>query len=210
MTEKVRRNPHSVILLDELEKAHPDIFNIFLQIFDDGVLTDGQGTKVDFSNTIIIMTSNLGNKELTNNEFGFGNDFDKYNYDKIKTKIMKSVHKIISPELLNRIDETIIFRSLKQDSILKIINLQLGDLYNNLSRMGIKITISISAKRLLAEKGYHPDYGVRSLRREIQNSIENKISEELLKRNTSQIASIKITAKNKVFIFSYFENKIIS
>ena len=120
LTEKVRRNPYSVILLDELEKAHPDIFNIFLQIFDDGVLTDGLGTRVDFSNTIIIMTSNLGNKESANNEFGFGDAFSNNNYDKIKSKIMKSVHQTISPELINRIDETIVFRSLQQDSILKI------------------------------------------------------------------------------------------
>ena len=210
LTEKVRRNPYSVILLDELEKAHPDIFNIFLQIFDDGVLTDGLGTKVDFSNTIIIMTSNLGNKELANNEFGFGDADSNNNYDKIKSKIMKSVHQTISPELINRIDETIVFRSLQQDSILKIINLQLKDLYNNLSRIGIKVIISISAKRLLAKKGYHPNYGVRSLRREIQKSIEDKISEELLKRNTSKISSIKVVAKNKAFIFSYYENKIIS
>ncbi len=141
LTEKIRRNPYSVVLLDEIEKAHPDLYSIMLQIFDDGVLTDGVGRKIDFSNTIIIMTSNLGTKDLNSNDLGFVEHSGSDNYKNVKSKIMKSVDNTFSPELINRIDDTIVFHSLSEQDVFKIIDLQLNDLSDNLSKMGLKIKL---------------------------------------------------------------------
>ena len=205
LTEKIRRNPYSVVLFDEVEKAHPDLFNIMLQIFDDGVLTDGFGRKIDFSNTVIIMTSNLGTKELSASNLGFGEVLDSENQKTIETKIMKSVDNTFSPELINRIDETIVFHTLSENDIFKIIDLQLKDLKENLEKIGLKIRVSISAKRLLAERGYKPKYGTRPMRREIQVSIEDYLSEALLKENFRIGTLIKVDASKNQFKFSFIE-----
>ncbi|MBT5734391.1 ATP-dependent Clp protease ATP-binding subunit [bacterium] len=207
LTEKIRRNPYSVVLFDEVEKAHPDLFNIMLQIFDDGVLTDGFGRKVDFSNTIIIMTSNLGSKELSVNNLGFGNKLTSHNQKSIESKIMKSVDNTFSPELINRIDERIVFHSLSEKDIFEIIDLQLASLHDNLSKIGLKIRVSVAAKRLLGKRGYKPKYGARPLKREIQVSIEDHLSEVLLKRNFQIGTLIKIDATRGQFKFSYIEKK---
>ena len=205
LTEKIRRNPYSVVLLDEIEKAHPDLYNILLQIFDDGVLTDGVGRKIDFSNTIIIMTSNLGTKDLNNNDLGFGENSGLDNYKNVRSKIMKSVEKTFSPELINRIDDTIVFHSLSEEDVFQIIDLQLNDLSENLSKMGLKIKLSISAKRLLAKRGYDPQYGARPLRREIQISLEDYLSEVFLKRTLPEGTIIKVDANKSNFRFSFIE-----
>jgi ATP-dependent Clp protease ATP-binding subunit ClpC len=207
LTEKIRRNPYSVVLFDEVEKAHPDLFNIMLQIFDDGVLTDGLGRKVDFSNTIIIMTSNLGSRELAVNNLGFRDNLTFDNQKSIESKIMKSVDNTFSPELINRIDEKIVFHSLGENDIFKIIDLQLDNLSENLSKIGLKIRVSVAAKRLLAERGYQPKYGARPLKREIQISLEDHLSEVLLKRNFQIGTLIKIDAIKGQFKFSYIEKK---
>ena len=207
LTEKIRRNPYSVVLFDEVEKAHPDLFNIMLQIFDDGVLTDGLGRKVDFSNTIIIMTSNLGSRELAVNNLGFRDNLTFDNQKSIESKIMKSVDNTFSPELINRIDEKIVFHSLGENDIFKIIDLQLDNLSENLSKIGLKIKVSVAAKRLLAERGYQPKYGARPLKREIQISLEDHLSEVLLKRNFQIGTLIKIDAIKGEFKFSYIEKK---
>ena len=205
LTEKIRRNPYSVVLFDEVEKAHPDLFNIMLQIFDDGVLTDGFGRKIDFSNTVIIMTSNLGTKELSASNLGFGEVLDSENQKTIEAKIMKSVDNTFSPELINRIDETIVFHTLSENDIFKIIDLQLKDLKENLEKIGLKIRVSISAKRLLAKRGYKPKYGARPMRREIQVSIEDYLSEALLKQNFGIGTLIKVDASKNQFKFSFIE-----
>ncbi len=205
LTEKIRRNPYSVVLLDEIEKAHPDLYNILLQIFDDGVLTDGVGRKIDFSNTIIIMTSNLGTKDLNNNDLGFGENSGLDNYKNVRSKIMKSVEKTFSPELINRIDDRIVFHSLSEEDVFQIIDLQLNDLSENLSKMGLKIKLSISAKRLLAKRGYDPQYGARPLRREIQISLEDYLSEVFLKRTLPEGTIIKVDANKSNFRFSFIE-----
>ena len=199
LTEKVRRNPYSVILLDEIEKGHSDIFNVLLQVFDEGILTDGLGRKVDFKNSIIIMTSNIGTKNSQNIGYGFGSVDKKKNHAKMETEIMDSVKRIFSPELINRIDESIIFKSLNEVDVYKIIDLQILDLIENLRNLGLKIKINISAKKFLAIKGYDARYGVRALRRKIQKYLEDPISEILLKKTLDKGTIISVKAlKEKI------------
>ena len=205
LTEKIRRNPYSVVLLDEIEKAHPDLYNIMLQVFDDGVLTDGLGRKIDFSNTIIIMTSNLGTKNIQGTDLGFGDISNSDNFKNLKNKIIKSVNDTFSPELINRIDDTVVFHSLTEKDVFKIIDLQLKDLSENLFKMGFKIKLSISAKRLLAKRGYDPKFGARPLRREIQVSIEDYLSEVFLRRKFSEGTTIKVGTNKSEFQFSFIE-----
>tara|TARA_B110000967_G_scaffold206680_1_gene253981 strand:+ start:934 stop:3402 length:2469 start_codon:yes stop_codon:yes gene_type:complete len=199
LTEKVRRNPYSVILLDEIEKGHSDIFNVLLQVFDEGILTDGLGRKVDFKNSIIIMTSNIGTKNSQNIGYGFGSVDKNKNHAKMETEIMDSVKRIFSPELINRIDESIIFKSLNEVDVYKIIDLQILDLIENLRNLGLKIKINISAKKFLAIKGYDAKYGVRALRRKIQKYLEDPISEILLKKTLDKGTIISVKAlKEKI------------
>ena len=205
LTEKIRRYPYSVVLLDEIEKAHPDLYNIMLQVFDDGVLTDGLGRKIDFSNTIIIMTSNLGTKDIQGTDLGFGDNTKSDNYDNLSSKIIKSVNETFSPELLNRIDETIVFHSLSEKDVFEIIDLQLKDLSDNLTKMGFKIKLSISAKRLIAKRGYDPKFGARPLRREIQVSLEDYLSEVFLQRKFPEGTIIKVDTNKSDFQFSFLE-----
>ncbi len=210
LTEKIRRNPYSVVLLDEIEKAHPDLYNIMLQVFDDGVLTDGLGRKIDFSNTIIIMTSNLGTKSIQDNGLGFGDNNSVDNYNIVSNKIIKSVNDTFSPELINRIDDTIVFHSLREKDIFQIIDLQLKDLSDNLSKMGLKIKLSISAKRLLARRGYDPKFGARPLRREIQVSLEDYLSEVFLQKKFPEGTLIKVNTNKSEFQFSFVEKNTSS
>ena len=201
LTERVRRNPYSVILFDEIEKGHTDLYNILLQVFDEGVLTDGLGRKIDFKNTILIMTSNIGTKNLDKDEFGFYKDNKKKDYKKMEKNILKFVQSIFSPELLNRIDETIVFNSLTESHIYNIIDLQLSDLINNLSELGVKLRLHKSAKNLILKTGNNIDYGVRFLRRTIQSLIENPISEILLKNKVLKGDTIIVKClKNKIVI----------
>ncbi|HIA80341.1 MAG TPA: ATP-dependent Clp protease ATP-binding subunit [Candidatus Marinimicrobia bacterium] len=202
LTEKVRRNPYSVVLLDEIEKAHHDLYNILLQVFDEGLLTDGLGRKVDFCNTIIIMTSNLGTKELKSSGLGFGGETSEENFQKMKSRILDKVQHNFLPELLNRIDEIIVFHSLTKDHVYKIIDLQLNDLVENLAKMGLGLKITVSAKQLLAKNGYDPKFGVRPLRREIQRSLEDPISEMLLKHTYREGTVIKVESSRSVFKFT--------
>ena len=203
LTEKVRRNPYSVVLLDEIEKGHPDIFNVLLQVFDEGILTDGLGRKIDFRNSILIMTSNIGTRELKNNGFGFGREKDEEEYQKMKQKIMDNVEKLFSPELVNRIDESIVFHQLNEGNVYEIIDLQISDLVNNLSKIGLKIKLNKSAKKYLAKQGYDSRYGVRMLRREIQSSLEDPISELLLKKVFPKGTIITVKSVKNKLIFDY-------
>ncbi len=204
LTEKVRRNPYSVILFDEIEKAHPDIFNILLQLFDEGVLTDSFSRKVDFKNTIIIMTSNIGTKDLIKGGaiLGFVDQKTSDTYEKMRNQLLETVKETLSPEFINRIDETVVFQSLNEDNVLNIIDLQLEDIYVNLERKNIKLTLMKTAKRLLLKKGFNPQYGARHLRREIQKNLEDPISELLLEEKFQNGDTIKVSAKKDEFIFS--------
>ena len=201
MTEKVRRNPYSVILFDEIEKAHPSIFNIFLQIFDEGILTDSLGRKINFRNSIIIMTSNMGTKNITNKGYGFGGNKDSKSFFEMKKQILIEVEKTFSPELINRIDESVIFNSLTKSNVYKIIDLQMVNIFKILKKKGIKIKIDRSAKNYLANEGYNFKYGVRHLRRKIQTLIENPISDVLLRDKVSSNSQIIFSYKDKKFSY---------
>ena len=201
LTERVKRNPYSVVLFDEIEKGHADLYNVLLQVFDEGVLTDGMGRKIDFKNTILIMTSNIGSKNLDKDEFGFFKEDKKKNQKEMEKNILKFVQSMFSPELLNRIDETIVFNSLTKNHIYNIIDLQLDDLIKNLIELGIKIIVYKSAKNFILKTGYNVNYGVRFLRRTIQTSIENPISEILLSGKVSKGQTIVVKSlANKIVI----------
>lgn len=184
LTEKIRRKPYSVVLLDEIEKAHPDVFNILLQVLDDGILTDGLGRRVDFRNTIIIMTSNIGIRELK--DFGTGIGFStKAKVDNVDTEmkntIQNALRKAFSPEFLNRLDDVIIFNSLQREHIHQIIDISLSKLFGRITSMGYNIELTEKAKDFIAEKGYDQQFGARPLNRAIQKYLEDPIAEEILK-----------------------------
>lgn len=194
LTEKVKRKPYSIILLDEIEKAHPDVFNILLQVLDDGKLTDSQGNTVSFANTIIIMTSNAGSN-LNNNSIGFG----KQTVD--KSKIEDSLKETFRPEFLNRIDEIIVFNSLNKDELLKIVDLMLADTVKALKHKDISFEISSEAKQFILEKGTNIKFGARPLRRAIQRYIEDEISEMILRSEIVDGQTIKVDLKDDVLSF---------
>ena len=194
LTEKVKRKPYSIILLDEIEKAHPDVFNILLQVLDDGKLTDSQGNTVSFANTIIIMTSNAGSN-LNNNSIGFG----KQTVD--KSKIEDSLKETFRPEFLNRVDEIIVFNSLNKDELLKIVDLMLADTVKALKHKDISFEISSEAKQFILEKGTNIKFGARPLRRAIQRYIEDEISEMILRSEIVDGQTIKVDLKDDVLSF---------
>lgn len=188
LTERVRRKPYSIVLLDEIEKAHPDVFNLLLQVMDEGRLTDSQGRTVDFRNTVIIMTSNVGTRQLK--EFGRGVGFSamsgKDDKEVSRSVIQKALNKQFSPEFLNRIDEIITFDQLELDAILKIINVELQGLYKRVEALGMKLVISEEAQKFIAEKGYDKQFGARPLRRAIQQYLEDRISEMIVEEEVSE------------------------
>jgi ATP-dependent Clp protease ATP-binding subunit ClpC len=184
LTEKIRRKPYSVILLDEIEKAHPDVFNLLLQVLDDGILTDGLGRRVDFRNTIIIMTSNIGARDLK--DFGSGIGFStKSRVDNMdeaaRATIQNALKKAFAPEFINRLDDIIIFNSLERTDLHQIIDLLLVKLFTRLTNLGFSITLTDAAKDFIADKGYDPQYGARPLNRAIQKYLEDPLAEEILK-----------------------------
>jgi len=182
LTEKVRRKPYSVVLLDEIEKAHPEVFNILLQLLDDGQLTDSFGRKVDFRNTVIIMTSNMGTRQATVGKgIGFQKDDSKTNYEKMKGRILEEMKKTFNPELVNRIDETVIFHSLEKKHILQIIDIQIKDLIKRMSDMNITLNIDSDGIGYLVEKGWDPNFGARPLKRALQKYLEDPMAEEILR-----------------------------
>ncbi|MCL2727323.1 MAG: ATP-dependent Clp protease ATP-binding subunit [Bacteroidales bacterium] len=187
LTEKVRHKPYCVVLLDEIEKAHPDIFNLLLQVFDEGRLTDSNGRQVDFRNTVLIMTSNIGSREIK--EFGQGVGFSnatKRNVEENSRNIIqKTLKKTFSPEFLNRVDEQILFRPLNKEDIFQIIDIELNDLYKRLERAGYRLEIDPDAKHFVAEQGYDPQYGARPLKRAIQRHLEDPLSEAIIQMEVS-------------------------
>jgi ATP-dependent Clp protease ATP-binding subunit ClpB len=201
LTEIIRRKPYSVVLFDEIEKAHPDIFNILLQVLDDGQITDAKGRKVNFKNTVIIMTSNIGSQNILhsnkNGGFGFGEDRRdrKKIEEKIEREIMEALRESFKPEFLNRLDDTIIFHSLNENDIQKIVDLQINQVIERLSAKKIKITVDAAAKKLLAKQGYNPDYGARPLKRLIQTELLDRLSALIIEGNISDGSSVKISVE---------------
>lgn len=193
LTEKVRRKPYSIVLLDEIEKAHPDVFNLLLQVMDEGRLTDSQGRTVDFRNTVIIMTSNVGTRQLK--DFGRGVGFSamtgKDDKEVSRSVIQKALNKQFSPEFLNRIDEIITFDQLELDAIMQIISVELQGLYKRIEALGIKLDISDEAQKFIAEKGYDKQFGARPLRRAIQQHLEDRISEMIVEEEVTEGDTIK-------------------
>jgi ATP-dependent Clp protease ATP-binding subunit ClpC len=193
LTEKVRRKPYSVVLLDEIEKAHPDVFNILLQVLDDGTLTDSLGRKVDFKNTIIIMTSNVGTRDIKKQpRIGFGESASGDEHDKMKGQIDESMKRLFNPEFLNRVDETIVFRSLTKEDIVQIIQISLKKLLSRVEAMGVKVELSQKALEFVADKGFDKQYGARPLRRAMQKYIEDPIAEEILKGSVKEGSLVKV------------------
>ena len=196
LTEKVRRHPYSVVLLDEIEKAHPDVFNMLLQVLDEGNLTDGLGRKVDFKNTIIIMTSNIGTRELKDFGAGVGFNTGELTKERSDSVIRKALNRQFSPEFLNRVDDIVTFGSLNHDCILKIVDIELASFYKRVEENGLKLDITPDAKNLVADRGFDIQYGARPLKRAIQSEIEDPLSEMLLREEAKPGDTIVIDAKD--------------
>jgi ATP-dependent Clp protease ATP-binding subunit ClpC len=180
LTEAVRRKPFSVVLFDEIEKAHPDVFNTLLQILEDGRLTDSQGRSVDFKNTVLIMTSNLGTQDLRKASVGFARADSDVSYERMKEKVNDALKVHFRPEFLNRIDEVIVFHELSKDEVTQIVDLMIKRVRDQLQAQGYGLELTQEAKFHLADKGYDPEYGARPLRRAIQRLIEDPLSERIL------------------------------
>jgi len=198
LTEKVRRKPYSVILFDEIEKAHPDVFNVLLQVMEDGILTDGHGRKVDFKNTVIVMTSNVGAKSITDDKkplgFNVGASDGSKSYEEIKKNVMKELKNMFKPEFLNRVDDTIVFGQLTKENIREIAANMLREIGTRIEPLGLTLTFEDDAVDLIAAAGFDPVYGARPLRRAIQSAVEDGISEKMLDGQFKEGDTIKLTA----------------
>lgn len=205
LSEKIRRNPFSVILFDEIEKAHPDVFNILLQVLDDGHITDSQGRKVDFKNAIIIMTSNAGAQSIIEpKKLGFGaKEDEKQDHERMKASVMEEVKRIFKPEFLNRIDETIVFRALNKDDMKKIIGIMVRDLQKRCKeQLQIDLVVREAAKEFIVEKAYDRKYGARPLRRKLQDEVEDRLADALIRGEIHAKDRVIVTTKNKEIIVS--------
>ncbi|UCD19290.1 MAG: ATP-dependent Clp protease ATP-binding subunit [candidate division WOR-3 bacterium] len=203
LTEKVRRKPYSVVLFDEIEKAHPDVFNILLQILEDGQLTDSYGRRVDFKNTVIIMTSNIGTSEIKRSDgMGFTKLDDAVSYEKMKNRLMEEVKKLFSPEFLNRIDEIIVFKKLNRNDMKQIIDILISEVEERLHEKNMKLELDETSKELLVETGFDAEFGARPLKRTIRKLIEDPLSEEILKGNIKEGKRIKLVRSGEKIEFT--------
>jgi ATP-dependent Clp protease ATP-binding subunit ClpC len=202
LTERIRRRPYAVILMDEIEKAHGDVQNMLLQIMEEGQLTDSFGRKVDFRNTILILTSNIGANIIKNQAgMGFRQRGEQADYEKMKETLMKEVERHFRPEFLNRLDDTIMFRSLNRDDMNEIVDLELGKIRRRLKDKDLTLVVSDEAKQFLIEKGFNPDFGARPLRRTVENKVEDYLSEELLRGSYTGMNTITVTVKDDHLFF---------
>ena len=210
LTEKVRRHPYSVVLFDEIEKAHPDVFNILLQILDDGSLTDGLGRRVDFKNTILIMTSNAGAREIKKaGGFGFSTQEAEIDYSKMQTKIMDEVKRLFNPEFLNRVDELVVFHNLEKEHMGQIIDIVVKEMLGKVSDRQIEIELTQDAKDFIIEKGFDPVYGARPLKRVIQKFIEDPVAEDMLKGKFNDGSQIKVLYEGNALTFIETSRKAV-
>jgi ATP-dependent Clp protease ATP-binding subunit ClpC len=205
LTEAVRRKPFSVVLFDEIEKAHPDVFNTLLQILEDGRLTDAQGRTVDFKNTVIIMTSNLGTADLRKAAIGFGRADSAVTYEKMQERVMEELKRNFRPEFLNRIDEVIVFNELTKEEVTEIVDLLMKRVIDQLDGQGLGLELTHEAKLLLAERGYDPSLGARPLRRAIQRLVEDPLSEKILWKEFHAGETVVIDADAGEIVFRAIE-----
>jgi len=208
LTEKIRRKPYTVLLFDEIEKAHPDVFNMLLQILEDGILTDAQGRRVDFKNTVIIMTSNIGARRITERKaLGFGIDTEKglSDQERIREDVMDELKKAFRPEFLNRVDDVIVFRQLGEADIAEIARRMLTSLDKRLKDMEIRLTVTDAAVEKIAKAGFDPVYGARPLRRAIQSKLEDPLAEKLLEGQFHAGDTVRIDVEEDVFTFTKAE-----
>src|SRR5438105_7697878 len=205
LTEAVRRKPFSVVLFDEIEKAHPDVFNALLQILEDRRLTDAQGRAVDLKNTVLIMTSNLGTADLRKASIGFTKAGDDVTYEKMKERVNEALKQNFRPEFLNRIDETIVFHELSREEVTEIVDLMIRRVRNQLESQGLGLELTDGAKVLLADKGYDPTLGARPLRRAIQRMVEDPLSERILFKEFRAGVTIIVDAENDEIVFRSIE-----
>ncbi len=201
LTEQVRRRPYSVVLFDEVEKAHPDVMNMLLQILEEGKLTDNMGRVVDFRNTIILLTSNVGAESVTKQSLGFGNNSDQVPYDKMKEGIMDAAKKVFRPEFLNRLDDILVFRSLEKTNLIKILDLEIEKVCERLKHRNINLVLDTKAKDLLVTKGHDPAYGARPMRRAVERYLEDPLAEEILKGNIHGSSPVDVSAKDDKLVF---------
>jgi ATP-dependent Clp protease ATP-binding subunit ClpC len=200
LTETVRHRPYSVVLFDEIEKAHPEVFNVLLQVLDNGRLTDSKGRSVNFKNTIIVMTSNIGSEYINKMaSIGFSNNGEKQEYENTKEKIRERLKESFRPEFLNRLDEVIIFDSLSLDAIKNIVNIQIKLVKDRLTQKGVNLVLTNNALELLAKQGYSPEFGARPLKRLIQNKILNPVAEMLISKKIAGGGVVKVDAEGTDF-----------
>jgi ATP-dependent Clp protease ATP-binding subunit ClpC len=198
-----------VVLLDEIEKAHPDVFNILLQVLDDGILTDGLGRRVDFRNTIVIMTSNIGARDIKNlgKGIGFAVSEGTFDYAKMKSTVEDALKRVFNPEFLNRVDDVIVFHPLEKSHVFEIIEIMQRDLFKRVEDLGIEVELSTAAKEFLVEKGYDPAYGARPLRRAIQKYVEDPMAEAILTADLSAGAKMTVDHKKGEELLSFKTRK---
>jgi ATP-dependent Clp protease ATP-binding subunit ClpC len=197
LTEKVRRRPYSVVLFDEIEKAHPEIFNMLLQVLDDGALTDSLGRKVDFKNAVIIMTSNIGARMIDKGtSLGFHQSGESGEVSRMKDEVMGELKRTFNPEFLNRIDEIVVFHPLDKSNLIKIVDILIEEVNTRLAERGIRIELADDVKKWLTDEGYQPQYGARPMRRCVQRNIEDPLSEELLRGRFKENKRLKVVLKD--------------
>jgi ATP-dependent Clp protease ATP-binding subunit ClpC len=208
LTEKIRRRPYAVILLDEVEKAHPEVFNVLLQVLDSGHLTDAKGRKVNFKNTVIIMTSNIGSEHINKmSNFGFSIDHgESAQYTQAKDKVLESLKNFFRPEFLNRLDETIVFDLLTPEVIADIVEIQMAEVIKRLAKKEIKLSVSEDVMKYLAKEGYDPKFGARPLRRVIQNKILTPVANMMVGEGMMQGGVVKVSMKKDVLDFDIKKN----
>jgi len=209
LTEAVRRRPYQVILFDEIEKAHPDVWNALLQILEDGRLTDGQGTVVDFRNTVIIMTSNLGTQYMAKGGggLGFRTPGEPVESEKIRGEVDEALKKTFRPEFLNRIDEVIVFERLSKDDVKRIMDLQMIEICSRMREQGVDVELTEAARDWLAEKGYDPSFGARPLRRTLQRLVESPLSKKLIRRELKGGDQLRIDIENGELVFHHSKSE---
>ena len=202
LTEAVRRRPYSVVLFDEIEKAHPDVFNALLQILDDGRLTDGKGRTVDFKNTVIIMTSNIGSAVIGKHRLGFTAEEEGHSHEDLERRLLEELRKAFRPEFLNRVDEIVVFDPLTREELAQVVDLLLTRLRDLARGQGMELKVTDAAKEFVAERGYDAEYGARPLKRAIQKLIENPLSSALLRGEFSEGDTVVVDLADGTLVFS--------